>query len=124
VIDLRSLKPLDNATIISSCKKTRRAVIVHEAPAFGGFGGEIAAVINESDVARRMLAPVKRSAGRRCPYLSVRRWKRDSAARGTNHTDMQGLMQHKKIRRLTDFFYFSIISHNAVTASISSALPP
>lgn len=67
VIDLRSLKPLDNDTILNSCEKTRRAVIVHEAPVFGGFGGEIAAMINESGTARRMLAPVKRLGGLEIP---------------------------------------------------------
>ncbi len=67
VVDLRSLKPLDNDTILSSCEKTRRALIVHEAPTFGGFGAEIAAVIHESDVARSMLAPVKRLGGPEMP---------------------------------------------------------
>jgi acetoin:2,6-dichlorophenolindophenol oxidoreductase subunit beta len=45
VIDLRSLQPLDEETILGSVKKTGRLVIVHEAPVRGGFGGEVAAVV-------------------------------------------------------------------------------
>lgn len=47
VIDPRTLKPLDMETICASVRKTNRAVVVHEAPLFGGFGGEIAAAIME-----------------------------------------------------------------------------
>jgi len=45
VIDLRSIQPLDEETILTSVEKTGRLVIVHEAPVRGGFGGEIAAVV-------------------------------------------------------------------------------
>ncbi len=45
VIDPRTIKPLDVETIIASVQKTNRAVVVHEAPTFGGFGGEITATI-------------------------------------------------------------------------------
>ncbi|MFO7312377.1 MAG: alpha-ketoacid dehydrogenase subunit beta, partial [Bacillota bacterium] len=41
VIDLRSLRPLDTETIVKSVCKTGRAVVVHEANKFAGFGGEI-----------------------------------------------------------------------------------
>lgn len=47
VIDPRTIKPLDVETIFESVRKTNRAVVVHEAPLFGGFGGEIAAAIQE-----------------------------------------------------------------------------
>ncbi|WP_299690764.1 dehydrogenase E1 component subunit alpha/beta [uncultured Tateyamaria sp.] len=47
VIDPRTIKPLDMETILTSVRKTNRAVVVHEAPLFGGFGGEIAARILE-----------------------------------------------------------------------------
>ncbi len=47
VIDPRTIKPLDTETICASVRKTNRAVVVHEAPLFGGFGGEIAATIQE-----------------------------------------------------------------------------
>ena len=59
VIDLRSLLPLDKETIFASIKKTSKALIVHEDKVFGGFGGEVAAII--SDEAFEWLdAPVKR----------------------------------------------------------------
>jgi 2-oxoisovalerate dehydrogenase E1 component len=45
VIDLRSLSPLDEETIIESVKRTHRVVIAHEDKVFGGFGGELAALI-------------------------------------------------------------------------------
>lgn len=45
VVDLRSIQPLDEDTILESVKKTGRLVIVHEAPVRGGFGGEVAAVV-------------------------------------------------------------------------------
>ncbi|MDG4648718.1 dehydrogenase E1 component subunit alpha/beta [Roseibacterium sp. SDUM158017] len=47
IIDPRTIKPLDMDTICESVRKTNRAVVVHEAPLFGGFGGEIAAGIME-----------------------------------------------------------------------------
>jgi len=47
VIDPRTIKPLDIDTICESVRKTNRAVVVHEAPLFGGFGGEIASAITE-----------------------------------------------------------------------------
>jgi pyruvate/2-oxoglutarate/acetoin dehydrogenase E1 component len=48
VIDLRTLAPLDDTTIMASVRKTNRALIVHEDTRTGGFAGEITARINES----------------------------------------------------------------------------
>jgi pyruvate/2-oxoglutarate/acetoin dehydrogenase E1 component len=48
VIDLRTLVPLDLHTIETSVRKTRRLVLVEEAPRFGGFTAEVAATIQES----------------------------------------------------------------------------
>jgi pyruvate dehydrogenase E1 component beta subunit len=42
VIDLRSLRPLDEETIIASVQKTHRCVVVHEGWPYGGVGAEIA----------------------------------------------------------------------------------
>ncbi|PWH19662.1 MAG: alpha-ketoacid dehydrogenase subunit beta [Ardenticatenia bacterium] len=67
VIDLRSLKPLDQATIVASVSKTGRVLIVHEAPRTGGFGGELAAVIAESEAFDYLDAPIRRLAGRDIP---------------------------------------------------------
>ncbi|MEM9746338.1 MAG: alpha-ketoacid dehydrogenase subunit beta [Actinomycetota bacterium] len=47
VIDPRTLQPLDTDTIVESVRKTNRAIIVHEAVRFGGFGGEVASQIQE-----------------------------------------------------------------------------
>lgn len=59
VVDLRSLLPLDEETILDSVKKTSRVLVVHEDKVFAGFGGEVAALI--SDKAFKFLdAPVKR----------------------------------------------------------------
>jgi pyruvate/2-oxoglutarate/acetoin dehydrogenase E1 component len=62
VIDPRTLKPLDDAPIIESVKKTGRALIVHEAVKTGGFGGEIVARIVESEAFDYLEAPVRRLA--------------------------------------------------------------
>jgi 2-oxoisovalerate dehydrogenase E1 component len=59
LIDLRSLSPLDTETILESVKKTGKALVVHEDKIFGGFGGEVAAII--ADKAFEYLdAPVMR----------------------------------------------------------------
>ena len=44
VVDPRTILPLDEEIILQSVEKTGGAVIVHEAPTTGGFGGEIAAL--------------------------------------------------------------------------------
>jgi len=62
VIDVRTLSPLDRAGVTSSVEKTGRAVVVHEAPLTGGFGGEIAATISEACF-YSLLAPVQRVTG-------------------------------------------------------------
>jgi pyruvate dehydrogenase E1 component beta subunit len=62
VIDLATLKPYDEETILASVAKTGRCVIVHEAARTGGFGAEIAALIAERGLAS-LLAPIARVAG-------------------------------------------------------------
>jgi pyruvate dehydrogenase E1 component beta subunit len=47
VIDPRTLQPFDTDTVVKSVEKTHRALVVHEAVRFGGFGAEIAAQIQE-----------------------------------------------------------------------------
>lgn len=47
VLDLRSLNPLDNESVVQTAKKTGKVLVVHEDKVFGGFGGEIVSVINE-----------------------------------------------------------------------------
>lgn len=62
MIDLRTLRPLDEDTIIKSVQKTGRAVVVQEAPKTAGFGAEIAALIGERAL-YSLQAPVERVAG-------------------------------------------------------------
>ena len=59
VIDIRSIIPLDEETLINSIKKTGKALVVHEDKVFGGFGGEIASIITEKAF-EHLDAPVKR----------------------------------------------------------------
>jgi 2-oxoisovalerate dehydrogenase E1 component len=66
VIDIRTVVPLDSETIFNSVRKTSRALVVHEAQLFGGFGGEIAAQIAE-ECFDSLDAPVMRVAGKDCP---------------------------------------------------------
>ncbi|WJR75918.1 alpha-ketoacid dehydrogenase subunit beta [Bradyrhizobium sp. NP1] len=62
VIDLATLKPYDENTVLRSVAKTGRCVIVHEAARTGGFGAEIAATIAERGLSS-LLAPVTRVTG-------------------------------------------------------------
>jgi 2-oxoisovalerate dehydrogenase E1 component beta subunit len=62
VIDLATLKPYDEDTLLGSVAKTGRCVIVHEAARTGGFGAEIAAFIAECGLSS-LLAPVTRVTG-------------------------------------------------------------
>jgi pyruvate dehydrogenase E1 component beta subunit len=62
VIDLATLKPYDEHTVLGSVAKTGRCVIVHEAARTGGFGAEIAAFIAERGLSS-LLAPVTRVTG-------------------------------------------------------------
>jgi pyruvate dehydrogenase E1 component beta subunit len=67
VVDLRSISPLDLDTLESSVLRTRRLVVVHEAPTFLGLGAEIAARITERCF-YHLEAPVVRVGGFHIPY--------------------------------------------------------
>jgi pyruvate dehydrogenase E1 component beta subunit len=71
VIDLRSLAPLDMDTIEASVRKTKRAVVVHEAPVFMGLGAEIAARVMH-DLFDVLAAPVERVGSPTTPYPPAR----------------------------------------------------
>jgi len=62
VIDLMTLKPFDEETILKSAKKTGRVVIVHEAPKTCGFGAELSATIAE-DAMLHLKSPIMRVTG-------------------------------------------------------------
>ncbi|PSQ02231.1 alpha-ketoacid dehydrogenase subunit beta [Halobacteriales archaeon QS_4_69_31] len=67
VVDLRTLSPLDEETIVESFKKTGRAVVVHEAPKTGGLAGEVIATIQEEALLYQE-APIERVTGFDVPY--------------------------------------------------------
>jgi len=67
VVDLRTVSPMDEATIVDSFKKTGRAVVVHEAPRRGGLAGEITAILQENALLYQE-APVGRVTGFDVPY--------------------------------------------------------
>jgi pyruvate dehydrogenase E1 component beta subunit len=67
VIDLRSISPLDIATLAESVQRTGRLVVVHEAPVFLGIGAEIAARVTERCF-YSLQAPVIRVGGYHTPY--------------------------------------------------------
>lgn len=71
VIDLRTLSPLDEKTILNSVQKTGRAVIVHEAPRTLGLGAELSALLTEKAF-YYLKAPIKRVTGydSPVPYFS------------------------------------------------------
>ncbi|MEV6167855.1 alpha-ketoacid dehydrogenase subunit beta [Streptomyces sp. NPDC051954] len=71
VLDLRSVSPLDFDSIQTSVEKTRRLVVVHEAPVFFGSGAEIAARITERCF-YHLEAPVLRVGGYHAPYPPAR----------------------------------------------------
>lgn len=68
VIDLRTIRPLDQKTILQSVRKTSKALIVHEDTKFGGIGGEVAAIISESAF-EYLDGPIMRLAGPEVPAM-------------------------------------------------------
>ena len=73
VIDLRTLVPLDFATIEASVQKTGRCLVVHEAPRTSGFGAELVALVQERCF-YHLEAPVERVTGWDTPYPHAYEW--------------------------------------------------
>lgn len=67
VLDLRSLVPLDVEGIVEAVGATGRAVVLHEAPLTGGFGGEVAATVSR-ECFYELIAPVHRISAPDTPY--------------------------------------------------------
>jgi 2-oxoisovalerate dehydrogenase E1 component beta subunit len=67
VIDLRSVSPLDTATVVESVQRTGRLIVVHEAPKSFGVGAELAARVTEQAF-YSLEAPVLRVTGYDTPY--------------------------------------------------------
>lgn len=68
VVDLRTLRPLDKDTILSSVKKTSKVLIIHEANTTGGVGAEVSAIISESAF-EYLDAPISRLCGPDIPTM-------------------------------------------------------
>ncbi|KOO12286.1 pyruvate dehydrogenase, partial [Vibrio xuii] len=66
VVDLRSLRPLDKATIVSSINKTHRAVIIDEGWYTGSLAGEVSAIITENAF-WQLDAPIERVCTQEVP---------------------------------------------------------
>lgn len=73
VVDLRTLMPLDVATIEESVKRTGRCLVVHEATRTSGFGAELAATVQERCF-YHLEAPVERVTGFDTPYPHSLEW--------------------------------------------------
>jgi 2-oxoisovalerate dehydrogenase E1 component beta subunit len=67
VIDLRSLSPFDDEAVAESVRRTGRAVVVHEASGFAGYGAEVAARLTEQCF-YYLEAPIRRVTGLDIPY--------------------------------------------------------
>jgi 2-oxoisovalerate dehydrogenase E1 component beta subunit len=68
VVDLRTIRPLDAATVLASVRKTGKCLVVHEDNRFGGFGAEIAALVAE-EAFDYLDGPVTRLAGPESPAV-------------------------------------------------------
>jgi 2-oxoisovalerate dehydrogenase E1 component beta subunit len=68
VIDLRSLRPLDRETLLSSVRKTGKCLVAYEDNRFGGYGAEIAAIVAE-EAFDYLDGPVSRIAGPDTPAM-------------------------------------------------------
>jgi pyruvate dehydrogenase E1 component beta subunit len=67
LLDIRTLKPLDEESLLASAAKTGRVVIVQEAPRVAGFGAELAAILAEKAILD-LRAPIIRVTGYDVPY--------------------------------------------------------
>jgi acetoin:2,6-dichlorophenolindophenol oxidoreductase subunit beta len=67
VIDLRSIRPIDTATIFESVKKTTRLACVYEGVKSFGIGAEISALVSESEAFDYLDAPIMRLGGAESP---------------------------------------------------------
>lgn len=73
VVDVRTLSPLDTATLTESVKKTGRCLIAHEATRYSGFGAELVTSVQE-ECFYFLEAPIERVAGWDTPYPHAFEW--------------------------------------------------
>jgi 2-oxoisovalerate dehydrogenase E1 component beta subunit len=72
VVDLRTLRPVDRATLLSSVRKTGKCLVAYEDNRFGGYGAEIAAIVAE-EAFDYLDGPVSRIAGPDVPAMPYNR---------------------------------------------------
>ena len=70
IIDLRTILPWDQETVINSVKKTGKCIVTHEAPVTCGFGAELSAKVQEKAF-EYLEAPVRRVCGYDTPFPLV-----------------------------------------------------
>jgi pyruvate dehydrogenase E1 component beta subunit len=73
VVDLATLKPYDEDTVLSSVAKTGRCLIVHEATRTSGFGAELMSIVQENCF-YHLEAPIERVTGWDTPYPHAQEW--------------------------------------------------
>ena len=73
LIDVRTLLPLDLATIVASVEKTGRCIVVHEAPRTCGFGAEVVALVQQHCF-YSLEAPILRVTGWDTPFPHAQEW--------------------------------------------------
>jgi 2-oxoisovalerate dehydrogenase E1 component beta subunit len=73
LIDVRTLVPLDLATIVRSVEKTGRCIVVHEAPRTCGFGAEVVALVQQHCF-YSLEAPILRVTGWDTPFPHAQEW--------------------------------------------------
>jgi len=93
VIDLRSLQPLDTEAIITSVKKTGRAIILHEDSMFGGIASDISALIMETCF-EHLDAPVKRVASLDTPIPFINQLEDQYLAKSRFETELKDLLNY------------------------------
>jgi 2-oxoisovalerate dehydrogenase E1 component len=93
LIDLRTLQPLDSECIVSSVKKTGKAIILHEDSLFGGIGADISALIMEYCF-EFLDAPVKRVASIETPIPFVASLENQYLPEGRFEEELRALLQY------------------------------
>ena len=93
LIDLRTLQPLDENTIINSVKKTGRAIILQEDSLFGGIASDISAMIME-DCFEYLDAPVKRVASMETPIPFAAQLEEQYLAKARFEEALRELMEY------------------------------
>ncbi len=92
IIDLRTLLPWDRERVMESVRKTGRALVLHEAPLTGGFGGEVAAAISE-EAFEWLDAPVTRLGGLDTPVPFAKELEAQFAPRGRLLDRLEALLE-------------------------------